>query len=162
MSNLWSAKPSLSDKLNSVPELKLVLVDRAKKRGGEEMGRMRFAPGTPMEPQIVYGHRFPGESEIFHIGSGTYSRAIRPERGKPWIDHVADRDVEVLILETYECPARARLREAELIAKLQPKTNFHHKGGPNKQVIRGFTKRGIRCDCGAVDCYGQEALKKGL
>lgn len=125
------------------------------------MGRMSFAPGTPLEPQIVYGHRFFGDDELFHIGSGTYSRALKPERGKPWLDHVGDRDVEVLILEIYECPARARLREAELIAEMQPLTNHHHKSGPNRQVLRGYTKRGERCDCGAEDCYGREALKNG-
>ena len=126
------------------------------------MGRMRFASGTPREPQIVYGHRFPGEDALFHIGSGTYARAIRPERGQSWIDYVGDRDVEVLVLEIYDCPARARLREAELIAELKPITNFHHRDGPNKQVLRGFTKRGQRCQCGSDSCYGQEALGKGL
>jgi len=124
--------------------------------------RMRFAEDTPPEPQIVYGHRFPGDSELFHIGSGTYSRALRPERGAQWRQHVGTRDVEVVLLEVHHCPARARLREAELIFDLQPATNTHHKGGPNRQVLRGFTKRGERCDCGAQDCYGQEALNNGL
>ena len=123
---------------------------------------MRFAPGTALEPQIVYGHRFPGEEELFHIGSGTYRRALRPERGFPWREHVGNRDVEVVILETHACPARARLREAQLISKHNPTTNHHHKNGPNKQVLRGFTKQGERCGCGAADCYGQEALKREL
>lgn len=126
------------------------------------MARMRFAPGTSPEPQIVYGHRFPGEEHFFHIGSGTYGRALRPERGGPWREHVGDRDVEVVIIETHECPARARLREAELIEQLQPMTNHHHRNGPNRQVLRGNTKRGIRCDCGAIDCYGREALDRML
>lgn len=126
------------------------------------MTRMKFAPGTPLQPQIVYAHRFPGEERIFHIGSGTHSRALRPERGEAWQDHVGERDVEVLILETHGCPARARLREAELIAELKPETNYHHRNGPNRQVLRGFTKRGKRCDCGDVACYGKEAETKGL
>lgn len=123
------------------------------------MTTMRFAPGTPLEPQIIYGHRFPGDDELFHIGSGTYSRALSPVRGAQWIAHVGDNDVEVVILETHECPARARLREAELIAELRPVTNHHHRDGPNRQVLRGFTKRGTRCDCDAKDCYGREALR---
>lgn len=126
------------------------------------MTRMRFAPGTAPEPQIVYGHRFPGEELFFHIGSGTYRRALRPERGVPWCEYVGDQDVEVVVIETHVCPARARLREAELIAQLQPTTNHHHKNGPNRQVLRGNTKSGIRCDCGADDCYGKEAFDRGL
>lgn len=106
---------------------------------------MRFAPETPLEPQIVYGHRFPGEEQVFHIGSGTYSRALRPERGAGWQEYVGDRDVEVVVLEIHTCPARARLREAQLILEHKPVTNHHHKDGPHKQVLRGFTKRGLRC-----------------
>lgn len=126
------------------------------------MPQMKFAPGTPLQPQIVYAHRLQGEDTIFHIGSGTHSRALRPERGQAWRDHVGDRDVEVQILETHGCAARARLREAELIAELRPVTNHHHKDGPNRQVLRGFTKRGERCDCGDSHCYGREALTRGL
>jgi hypothetical protein len=124
------------------------------------MTQMRFAEGTSPEPQIVYGHRFPGEQELFHIGSGTYARALRPERGTEWRIHVGERDVEVVVLEIHGCPARARLREAELIAELKPLTNFHHKHGPHPQVLRGFTKRGVRCDCRAPDCYGREPLQR--
>jgi hypothetical protein len=126
------------------------------------MVKMRLAPGTSAEPQIVYGHRFPGETTLFHIGSGTYRRALRPERGAPWLSHVGDKDVEVVILETHQCPARARLREAQLISELKPATNFHHLDAPNRQVIRGFTKKGSRCECGALDCYGKEASEKGI
>lgn len=126
------------------------------------MTKMSFAPGSALEPQIVYGHRFPGEEAVFHIGSGTYGRALRPERGTEWQRHVGDRDVEVLVLETHACPARARLREAQLIAEHKPVTNYHHRSGPNKQVLRGFTKKGARCACGAEDCYGMEALAQGL
>ncbi len=125
------------------------------------MTKMVYANGY-RDPQIVYGHRFPGEDELFHIGSGKPGRALSPVRGAPWRDYVGDRDVEVVVLETYTCPARTRLREAQLIHKLQPVTNHHHRNGPHKQVERGFTKGGMRCDCGATDCYGKEALKKGL
>lgn len=124
------------------------------------MTNMRFAADTPLEPQIVYGHRFPNSESLFHIGSGTYKRALRPERGKKWRDHVGDRDVEVIVLEIHQCPARARLREAQLISEHQPATNYHHKEGPNQQVLRGYTKRGDQCDCGAENCYGREALHK--
>nr|WP_170538025.1 hypothetical protein [Ruegeria arenilitoris] len=120
---------------------------------------MRFAHGH-YEPQVVYGHRFSGTDELFHIGSGSYGRAIKPERGAPWVEYVGDRDVEVVIIETYQCPARARLREAELIFEMQPVTNHHHRNGPHKQVLRGFTKQGARCDCGAEDCYGREAARR--
>ena len=136
-----------------------MLLDEAE---GRWVTRMYFAAGTPPEPQVVYAHRFPGDDELFHIGSGTYSRAVKPERGAAWKAHVGERDVEVLILETHECPARARLREAELIAERRPITNQHHASGPHKQVLRGFTKRGARCDCGAKNCYGREALALGL
>jgi hypothetical protein len=70
--------------------------------------------------------------------------------------------VEVLVLETHACPARARLREALLISERKPATNHHHKSGPNRQVLRGFTKRGSRCDCEAEDCFGREAASQGL
>ncbi len=126
------------------------------------MAKLSFAPGTPLEPQIVYGHRFPGQQQVFHIGSGTYRRALRPERGAGRQEHVGNLDVEVVVLETHACPARARLREAQLISEHQPLTNHHHINGPNKQVLRGFTKRGVRCGCGAEDCYGEEALNRGL
>ena len=126
------------------------------------MARMSFAPGTAPEPQIVYAHRFPGEEEVFHTGSGTYGRALRPERGAQWQQHVGERDVEVIILETHACPVRARLREAQLISARKPVTNHHHRSGPNKQVLRGFTKRGVRCDCEAENCYGREASEQRL
>lgn len=124
------------------------------------MGKIYFASGSPAESQIVYGHRFPNEETLFHIGSGTYRRALSPVRGAQWETHVGDSDVEVLILEIYECPARARLREAELITLHQPSTNHHHRTGPHRQVLAGYNKQGMRCACGAADCYGQEVLTK--
>src|SRR6056297_1773999 len=119
------------------------------------MPRLFLAQGMPLEPQLVYAHRFPGETAIFHIGSGPYSRSLKGERGKPWLEHVGERDVEVDILETHECPARARLRESQLIHDYQPITNIHHRRGPHPRVLGGYTKKGDRCDCGAVDCYGR-------
>lgn len=118
------------------------------------MVKMIFAAGTPLEPQIVYGHRFTQHSDVFHIGSGTYKRALSPVRSAAWAQHVGVRDVEVVVLEVYQCPARARLREAELIAQHKPATNHHHKTGPHPQVLAGFTKKGEHCNCGASDCYG--------
>ena len=126
------------------------------------MTKMEFVPGSPSEPQIVYAHRFPGDAELFHIGSGTYSRARGPERGAPWKEYVGERTVEVVILWTHRCPARARLREAELIFEHQPVTNRHHRNGVHPQVQRGFTKKGVRCDCGVPECYGREAAERGL
>lgn len=126
------------------------------------MGKMRYAPGTPLEPQVVYGHRFPGDAKLFHIGSGTYSRALSKRRKSCWREYVGDRDVEVVILENHECPARARLRECELVAELKPLTDEHDASGPSEQVLRGFIKDGVRCACGAKDCYGVEAAKLGL
>ena len=76
--------------------------------------------------------------------------------------HVGDRDVEVVILERHECPARARLRAAELVAELKPKADQDCADGPNRQILRGLDSDGHRCACGAKDCYGEEAIKLGL
>lgn len=141
------------------PEPQDTLVAR-KGRKDASMPKLVFAPGSPAEPQLVYGHRFLGEDEIFYIGSGTYSRARSTRRGQAWQSHVGDRAVEIVILEVHSCPARARLREAELIAEQKPLTNEHHKAGPHPQVLRGYTKQGHRCDCSAPDCYGREAMQK--
>lgn len=126
------------------------------------MGEMRYAPGTPLEPQVVYGHRFPGDAKLFHIGSGTYRRALSKRPNKSWREYVGDRDVEVVILEKHACPARAKLRECELVAELKPITDEQRASGPSKQVLRGFIEDGVRCACGSKDCYGQEAVKLGL
>jgi hypothetical protein len=130
--------------------------DYQSEEGHRALGKLYFGCGSPSEPQIVYGHRFPQQEELFHIGSGTYRRALSPVRGASWLQHVGDRDVEVLVLEVHQCPARARLREAELIALHQPLTNHHHKTGPHRQVLAGYNKQGLRCACGATDCYGAE------
>lgn len=108
-------------------------------------------------PFVVYGHRLPGSETFFHIGSGSHGRAFEPTRGKPWRDFIAGTDgrYEVVIIERHSCEARARLREAELIFEHQPETNFHHRKGPHRQVVRGFRKDGSRCSCGP-DCYGSE------
>ena len=110
--------------------------------------------------QVVYGHRLADTELIVSIGSGTLARALRPERSREWQAYVNDRDVEVVILEQHACPARARLREAELIAERQPILNRHHRQGPHRQVLRGFTKQGVRCACGAANCYGREAAER--
>ena len=121
---------------------------------------MYFASGSQSEPQIVYAHRFPKQEELSHIGSGTYRRALSPVRGASWLQHVGERDVEVAILEVYQCPARAQLREVELIALHQPSTNQHHKTEPHRQVLAGYSKQPTSCACGAVDCYGREAKRR--
>ena len=110
--------------------------------------------------QVVYGHRLAGTEPIVLIGSGTLARALRPERSPVWQAYVNGRDVEVVILEQHACPARARLREAELIADRRPILNPHHRQGPHRQVLRGFTKQGLRCACGAANCYGREAAAR--
>ncbi len=110
----------------------------------------------PSRCQIVYGHYTPGSEQPFHIGSGTMQRAFSDVRSAEW-RRLAARGYEVEILERHACPARARLREALLIESHQPVTNVHHRSGPHPQVMRGFTKRGLRCDCGAEDCYGRKA-----
>jgi hypothetical protein len=107
--------------------------------------------------QIVYAHYAPGSEQPFHIGSGTIQRAFSALRSDEW-RRLAARGYDVEILERHACPARARLHEAQLIESHQPATNVHHRGGPHRQVIRGFTKQGLRCDCGAEDCYGREAF----
>jgi hypothetical protein len=106
--------------------------------------------------QVVYGHYASDSEQPFHIGSGTIQRAFSNVRSAEWRRWAA-RGYEVKILERHACPARARLREALLIESYQPVTNVHHRSGPHRQVMRGFTKRGLRCDCGAEDCYGREA-----
>lgn len=75
--------------------------------------------------EVVYGHRMSTEAGYFHIGSGSERRArdLR-RRGAPWRDYVGARGgpehVVVKILERHRCPARARLREMELVAEYQP------------------------------------------
>jgi hypothetical protein len=117
------------------------------------MARVRV---DPSRGQIVYGHYAPGSEQPFHIGSGTMQRAFSDVRSAEW-RRLAARGYEVEILEQHACPARARLREALLIESCQPVTNVHHRNGPHRQVRRGFTKRGLQCDCSAEDCYGRAA-----
>lgn len=108
--------------------------------------------------EVVYAHKNALSGELFHIGSGKIDRAFSVQRGAKWLAYVTTLDsYEVEILEYHHCPARARLREAELIFELQPKTNIHHRKGLHRQALRGFTKRGDPCSCKAPDCYGLEA-----
>jgi hypothetical protein len=117
------------------------------------MKRLRV---DPSRCQVVYGHYAPGSEKPFYIGSGTMQRKGRRGRSPEW-RRLAARGYAVKILERHACPARARLRKAQLIESHQPEANVHHRSGPHPQVLRGFTKRGLRCDCGADDCYGREA-----
>jgi hypothetical protein len=114
-------------------------------------------PVDRARPQVVYAHVADGV--IFHIGSGTLARAFAGERSTAW-EARARAGYAVVILERHACPARARLREAELIHQMQPETNVHHRRGPHRQIIRGFTKQGARCACDAPDCYGVEAARR--
>lgn len=110
--------------------------------------------------EVVYFHRHAISGAVFHIGSGKIDRAFSAQRGVEWLKFTSELDsYEVEIVEYHQCPARARLREAELIFALQPLTNLHHRKGPHRQVLRGFTKGGQRCDCKAPNCYGLEALR---
>lgn len=111
--------------------------------------------------EVVYYHLNPQTNEVFHIGSGSLARAFSDVRGKPWQDYVSNlKSYEVRVVERHTCPARARLREAELIHEMQPVTDLHHRNGPHMQLLRGFTKAGLRCDCNATDCYGREAVMR--
>ena len=98
--------------------------------------------------QVVYGHRLADTELIVSIGPGTLARALQPERSPEWQAYVNDRDVEVVILEQHACPARARLREAELIAERRPILNRHHLQGPHRQVLRGSPSRGSAAPAG--------------
>ena len=106
----------------------------------------------------VYAHFVAGSDVPFHIGSGRPERASSSVRGVAWQAHVArlGEAWHAEILEQHRCPARARLREAQLIQQHQPATNHHHRHGPHRQVLQGFAKGGRPCRCGAPDCYRRE------
>jgi hypothetical protein len=116
---------------------------------------------------IVYGHKILTEPNYFHIGSGSEQRAKNFKgRSKEWRDYVEARggvlQVEVKILERYICPARARLREMELVNLYQPTTNYFGRFSIPEGILDGRPKGSTqRCMCGAPDCYGaQVALQR--
>lgn len=116
------------------------------------------APGW----EVVYGHRIRGEAGFFHIGSGSEQRArTMKNRSALWRRYVEVHggltQVEVEIMECHRCPARARLREMELIALHQPPTNVFGRSSMPAAILEGHPKGSReRCHCGAPDCYGAE------
>ena len=116
-----------------------------------------------MGSEVVYGHKMKNEADYFHIGSGSEQRA-RSLKGRSHLwQHYVDahgglKHIEVVILERSHCPARARLREMELIAVHQPLTNTFGRSSIPAGILDGRPKGStIRCACGAPDCYGAEA-----
>ena len=111
-------------------------------------------------PHEVFGHCLPGASEWFHIGSGRPGRAYRQPRTVLWTEYLEanGRRYEVHILEVHRCPARARLREMELVRQHRPPTNIVGVRTPIPAKILDGTLKGRqeRCRCGAPDCYGAE------
>ena len=116
--------------------------------------------------EVVYGHRMRGETGFFHIGSGSERRArTLINRSAPWKQYVAAHggrsQVEVEILERYHCPARARLREMDLVNIHQPPTNRFGRSSTPDTILDGRPKGSTeRCACGAPDCYGAEVAAR--
>jgi hypothetical protein len=112
--------------------------------------------------EVVYGHRMVDKPALFHIGSGSERRArTLTNRSALWQNFVEAHGgvtrVEVVILERHYCPARARLREMELVKIHQPDTNRFGCSSMPSAILDGRPKGSIkRCDCGAPDCYGAE------
>ena len=117
------------------------------------------APGS----EVVYGHTMLAETAFFHIGSGSEQRAHNfVGRSPDWQTYVNARgglsQVKVTILERHRCPARARLREMELVGSHQPSTNTFGRSSISSGILDGRPKGSKeRCTCGAPDCYGAEA-----
>ena len=116
--------------------------------------------------EVVYGHRMRDEGAFFHIGSGSERRArTLTRRGRPWQQYVDAHGgmerIEVEILERHHCPARARLREMELVNIQQPSTNQFGRSSTPAAILaahpKGYTER---CHCGAPDCYGAEVAAR--
>lgn len=118
------------------------------------------------EEEVVYGHRICGESGFFHIGSGSEQRArTLMRRSALWQQFVEARGgiarVEVSILERHRCPARARLREMELVRLYRPSTNVFGRSSTPAAILAGRPKGcRERCQCGAPDCYGAEVAAR--
>jgi hypothetical protein len=116
--------------------------------------------------EAVYGHKMRDEVDHFHIGSGSEQRARslngRSNLWQHYVDtHGGSKHIEVVILERYHCPARARLREMELIAVHQSPTNTFGRSSIPAGILDGRPKGSkIRCACGAPDCYGAEVTAR--
>ncbi len=116
--------------------------------------------------EVVYGHKMRGETDFFHIGSGSERRA-RNLKGRSglWRDYVdthgGPEHIEVVILERYRCPARARLREMELVTAHQPPTNRFGRSSIPAAILDGRPKGSrLRCACGSPDCYGAQVTAR--
>lgn len=118
------------------------------------------------EVEVVYGHRIRGQSEFFHIGSGSEHRArTMTGRSAQWRQvveaHGGVARVEVRVLERHRCPARARFREMVLVHLHQPSTNTFGRSSTPTAILAGHPKGSReRCRCGAPDCYGAEVAAR--
>jgi hypothetical protein len=114
----------------------------------------------------VYGHKLRNQAAFFHIGSGSERRANNLiQRSSRWHEYVTANggttQVDVAILERYRCPARARLREMQLVQLYQPATNGFGRGSIPAAITDGRPKGSKkRCACGAADCYGAEVTAR--
>ena len=116
--------------------------------------------------EVVYGHKMKNETDFFHIGSGSERRA-RSWNGRSalWRDYVdthgGRKHIEVVILERHHCPARARLREMDLVAVHHPPTNRFGRLSIPAGILDGRPKGSkLRCACGAPDCYGAKVTAR--
>jgi len=112
--------------------------------------------------EIVYGLTMRGEGTFFHIGSGSEQRAHswtgRSARFRAYVEaRGGPTQIELTTLERHHCPARARLREMELVKLHQPATNGFGRSSIPAGILEGRPKGSTeRCCCGASDCYGAE------
>ena len=95
--------------------------------------------------EVVYGHKIRNEADYFHIGSGSEQRARnfngRSPSWQKYVDtHGGSKHIEVVILERHHCPARARLREMELVAVHQPSTNTFGRSSIPAGLLDGRPK----------------------
>ncbi len=126
------------------------------------IGVQRMAKNESRGLDVVYGHRMRGQGVLFHIGSGSEQRArTLTNRSSLWQQFVGARggiaQIEVEILERHLCPARARLREMELVRLHQPATNVFGRASIPPSILAGHPKGSSdRCNCRAPDCYGAE------
>jgi hypothetical protein len=118
--------------------------------------------------EVVYCHKMRNEATFFHIGSGSELRARNlTDRSSRWLEYVnahgGPTHIEVTIIERHHCPARARLREMQLVELHQPATNGFGRSSIPAGILDGRPKGSTeRCACGAHDCYGAEVTARNL
>jgi hypothetical protein len=116
--------------------------------------------------EVVYGLSMRGDPAFFHIGSGSEQRASSWNGRSPAFQeyvaaHGGITQIDVAILERHHCPARARLREMELVNVHQPVTNTFGRSSIPAGIRDGRPKGSKeRCVCGAPDCYGAEVAAR--